>query len=83
MMMCLRCLNDTAEKIAEAPDRSGEWEVYYCKRCNYSWRSSEEAEITTLEKRDPQFQLGGVDLDALQVLNPIPPLVVVQNKLKS
>lgn len=73
-MKCLRCLKDTAEKIAAAPDGSGEWEVYYCKRCNYSWRSSEEDEITVLEKRDPEFQLEDVDLDSLQVLNPIPPL---------
>jgi hypothetical protein len=73
-MMCLRCLKNRAQKIAEAPDGSGEWQVYYCERCNYSWRSSEEAEVTVLAKRDPVFQLGDVDLDALQILNPIPPL---------
>ena len=73
-MICLRCLSDSGEKIAEAPDRSGAWEVYYCERCNYSWRSSEEEEVTTPEKRDPEFQLDSVDLDALQILNPIPPL---------
>jgi len=73
-MMCLRCLKDSATKIAEAPDGSKEWEVYYCETCNYSWRSSEESEVTVLEKRDPEFQLGNLDLDTLQVLNPIPPL---------
>jgi vanillate/4-hydroxybenzoate decarboxylase subunit D len=73
-MMCLRCLKDTAGKIAQAPDGSGAWEIFYCERCNYSWRSTEEEEITVLEKRDPEFQLGGVDLDRLQILNPIPPL---------
>jgi vanillate/4-hydroxybenzoate decarboxylase subunit D len=74
MMKCLRCLKDTAAKIAEAPDGSSAWEMYYCERCNYSWRSSEEPEITVLEKRDPEFQLGTLDLDSLQMLNPIPPL---------
>jgi vanillate/4-hydroxybenzoate decarboxylase subunit D len=73
-MICLRCLKDSAEKIAEAPDRSGAWEVYYCRRCNYSWRSSEEISITNPDKRDPAFQLERVDLDALQILNPIPML---------
>ena len=73
-MICLRCLKDSAQKIANAPDGSRAWEVYYCETCNYSWRSSEEAEITMLEKRDPEFQLDRVDLDGLQILNPIPPL---------
>jgi hypothetical protein len=67
-------LKDTAARIAEAPDRSGAWEVYYCERCNYSWRSSEEAEITEIDKRAPEFQLANVDIEALTVLNPIPPL---------
>jgi vanillate/4-hydroxybenzoate decarboxylase subunit D len=73
-MICVRCLKDSAQKIALAPDGSGAWEMYYCGKCNYSWRSSEEPEITVLEKRDPEFQLDGVDLDGLQALNPIPPL---------
>lgn len=73
-MICVRCLKDTAARIAQAPDGSGAWEVYYCERCNYSWRSSEEPEITVLEKRDPEFQLENIDIDALTILNPIPPL---------
>jgi|WetSurMetagenome_2_1015567.scaffolds.fasta_scaffold112767_2 vanillate/4-hydroxybenzoate decarboxylase subunit D len=73
-MICVRCLQDSAGKIADAPDGSGEWEVYYCERCNYGWRSSEEDEITAPEKRDPIFQLDKVDLNSLQILNPIPPL---------
>ena len=64
-MICVRCLRDTARKVAEAPDRSGVWEIYYCKRCNYSWRSTEEEQITVLEKRDPEFQLDQVDLESL------------------
>jgi vanillate/4-hydroxybenzoate decarboxylase subunit D len=73
-MICVRCLKDTARKVAEAPDRSGAWEVYYCERCNYSWRSTEEEEITVLERRDPEFQLDQVDLETLSSPNPIPPL---------
>jgi hypothetical protein len=73
-MICLRCLKDLAAKVADAPDGSGAWEVYYCERCNYSWRSTEEDEITMIEKRDPEFQLDKVDLETLINLNPIPPL---------
>jgi vanillate/4-hydroxybenzoate decarboxylase subunit D len=73
-MICVRCLRETAGKVAEAPDGSGAWEVYYCERCNYSWRSTEEEQITVLEKRDPEFQLDQVDLETLSSPNPIPPL---------
>lgn len=73
-MICVRCLKDTARKVADAPDGSGAWEVYYCERCNYSWRSSEEEEITVIEKRDPEFQLDKTDIDNLLNPVPIPPL---------
>lgn len=73
-MICLRCLRDSAAKIAEAPDGTGAWEVFYCERCNYSWRSSEEPEITKADRRDPAFQLDSADLESLQALNPIPQL---------
>jgi late competence protein required for DNA uptake (superfamily II DNA/RNA helicase) len=73
-MKCLRCLTDTAQKIADAPDGSKAWEVYYCSRCNYVWRSSEEDAITDIEKRNPEFQLDKVDLEKLLIPVPIPPL---------
>ena len=34
-MKCVRCLNDTAAKFAEAPDKSGAWEMYICSKCNF------------------------------------------------
>ncbi len=74
-MKCVRCLENTASKVAEAPDGSKAWEVYYCTRWNFSWRSTEEPEVIDQEKRDPWFQLSGVNVDSLPVLAPIPPLV--------
>jgi vanillate/4-hydroxybenzoate decarboxylase subunit D len=74
-MRCVRCLADTAAVVAHAPDGSGAWEIYSCSRCNYAWRSSEPESITDPEKRDPFFQLDGVDLDELGSPLPIPPLV--------
>ena len=64
-MKCLRCLNDTASRVASAPDGSAAWEIYYCEKCNYSWRSTEEAEVTDISKRNPLFQLDKVNLDEM------------------
>jgi len=73
-MKCVRCLQDTATKIADAPDGSGAWEMYGCSRCSFTWRSTEEEHVINPEKRDPYFQLDGVDIDNLLVLVPVPPL---------
>ncbi len=73
-MKCVRCLNDEAYKAASAPDGSGAWEVYCCRHCNYTWRSTEEDVITDIEKRDPQFQLTPEKMDAVYILNKIPEL---------
>jgi len=74
VMKCVRCLNNTAGIIAAAPDGSNAWAVFYCNKCNFSWRSSEEPEVIDPEKRDSWFQLNNEDLKNLVVLNPIPPL---------
>lgn len=73
-MKCVRCLHDTASKVADAPDGSGAWEVYLCSRCNFSWRNSEEEEVINPEKRDPWSQEGFEDLNKLIAPCPIPPL---------
>lgn len=73
-MKCVRCLTDNAAKIAEAPDGSKAWEVYFCNRCDFVWRSSEEPEVIDPEKRDPWFQLAGVEVKDIPVFSPVPPL---------
>ena len=73
-MLCIRCEHDTASQVAEAPDGSNAWVVYYCKRCNFSWRNTEEPTTIDPAKRDPYFQLRSVDLETLMVPVPIPPL---------
>lgn len=74
-MLCVRCCEDTADKVAIAPDGSEAWEVYYCGNCNYSWRSTEEDEVTVAAMRDQYFQLKGVDMTKLMVPVPLPPLI--------
>ena len=59
-MECVRCLRDTANLVAVAPDGSGAWELYVCDTCHYSWRNSEPDYITVVEKRDPWAQLGHI-----------------------
>lgn len=73
-MKCLRCLHNSAYKVADAPDGSRTWEVYACKLCCYSWRSSEEPEIINPDRRDPYFQLEDVDVEDLAITVPIPDL---------
>lgn len=59
-MVCVRCLRDTAHRVAQAPDGSGSWEIYRCDTCNYTWRSSEEDDLTLIAHRDEEFQLDRV-----------------------
>jgi len=73
-MKCVRCLNETAAKVADAPDGSGAWEMYGCTHCSFTWRSTEEEDVINPDKRDPYFQLAGVNIDDLLVLVPVPPL---------
>lgn len=51
-MVCIRCKRDTARKVAEAPDGSHAWEVYFCDTCHYSWRNIEPDYITDPAKRE-------------------------------
>lgn len=73
-MKCVRCLQESASKVASAPDGSGAWEVYCCDRCNFSWRSTEEPHVINPELRDPWFQLEE-DPDDLPSPLIIPPLL--------
>jgi len=73
-MKCVRCLEDKARVVAKAPDGGGDWEIYKCDHCNYGWRNTEPENITIPEKRDPRFQMVGIDLDTLLSPCAIPPL---------
>lgn len=70
-MICVRCAHDTAALVATAPDGSHAWEIYHCSRCNFTWRSTEDEEITNAAKFNPRFKLDRTDLDALPVGIPL------------
>lgn len=73
-MKCVRCIEGEARVVAKAPDGSNDWEIYKCDRCNFGWRSTEPPSVTDPKRRDPWFQLEGVDLSTLSNPCPIPPL---------
>ena len=57
-MICPRCDDDRAAKIFEAPEDAS-WEVYRCPRCYFTWRNTEEDEVTNPDLYDPRFKLSG------------------------
>ena len=71
-MICPRCDGDQAHKVHEADD--GSWEVYCCPRCNFNWRSTEEAVVTDPEIYDPKFKLNEKKIQEMAPKPPIPPL---------
>ena len=72
-MICPRCDDLQASKIFEAPDNA-EWEIYRCPRCFFTWRSTEDEEITSPEKYDPCFKLTDEIIGKMDNKPPIPPL---------
>lgn len=67
-MKCPRCgLEDQLEVIATSPV-GDEWEVYQCKTCYYSFRSTEDPQISEIFKLDP------AQIPNLDKIPPVPPL---------
>jgi vanillate/4-hydroxybenzoate decarboxylase subunit D len=72
-MICPRCDDDRAEKIFEAPE-DGVWEIYRCPRCYFTWRNTEEKEVTDPKLYNPKFKLTDRQIQNMAVKPPIPPL---------
>ncbi|WP_282434458.1 non-oxidative hydroxyarylic acid decarboxylases subunit D [Desulfosporosinus acididurans] len=47
------------------------WEVYICKTCDFTWRSTESEDITNPEKYDSKFKINPEKISALEVIPPI------------
>jgi len=73
-MICPRCDSEQAYKIFEAPEDPKLWEVYRCPRCNFTWRSSEEEQVTDPRQYSPKFKLTEKQIQELPPKPPIPPL---------
>ncbi|SHM80217.1 hypothetical protein SAMN05660826_01995 [Caldanaerovirga acetigignens] len=72
-MICPRCDRDSAYKVVDSPVGE-EWSVFICEKCFYTWRSTEDEEITDPEKFDPRFKLTEESFEKMLCIPPIPPL---------
>ncbi|MGB9662930.1 MAG: non-oxidative hydroxyarylic acid decarboxylases subunit D [Moorellaceae bacterium] len=72
-MICPRCDSDTAEKMVSSPV-GNVWEVYVCRKCWFSWRSTEDTSITDPAKYNKKFKLTDEMIQNMMVIPPIPPL---------
>ena len=80
-MICPRCDDDRASKIFEAPE-DAVWEVYRCPRCYFTWRNTEEEEVTNPDLYDPKFKLNEKRIAAMDPKPPIPPLSKTHDRSK-
>jgi transposase-like protein len=71
-MICPRCDGDRAYKVHDADD--GSWEIYRCPRCNFNWRSTEEAALTDPKIYSSRFKLTEKKIEEMAPKPPIPPL---------
>lgn len=69
-MKCPRCKSETVELLTKAP-KDNAWEVYVCKTCCYSFRSTEDASVTDPEKYDPRFYIDPKDIPNLLQIPPV------------
>lgn len=70
-MICPRCDSKTVDLLTKAPVDDA-WEVYICKTCCFSWRSTESEDIKNPEKYDIRFKISPDKISTLGVIPPIP-----------
>jgi len=64
---CPRCGGET--RVMTKSPVGNAWEVYVCKKCAYSWRSTEGDKVIL-----PQFMLTDEKIASMQMIPPIVPL---------
>ena len=68
---CPRCASQETEQLAESPV-PGVWTVTICRRCLYSWRSTEPLPNQSRDHYPASFRLTQADIDAARDVPPIP-----------
>lgn len=66
-MTCPRCGAENTRVMVKSPVE-GKWEMYVCETCWYSWRSTEDPQVS------PTFALTPEEIPGLGVIPPVPPL---------
>ena len=72
-LVCPRCESKTLEVVFSSPV-PGICDVYMCKTCRYTFRSTEPDYMTDPKKYDPTFKLDPKKLDDFPMMPAIPPL---------
>ncbi|MFD8810466.1 non-oxidative hydroxyarylic acid decarboxylases subunit D [Streptomyces sp. NPDC059627] len=70
---CPRCGHDKLDQIYASPV-AGVWEIYHCRQCMYSWRTSEPARRTRRDAYPDSFKMTIDDIRNAVELPVIPPL---------
>jgi vanillate/4-hydroxybenzoate decarboxylase subunit D len=68
-MNCPRCDAVETELMTKAPDA---WEIYLCRRCTYTWRTSEPEPFLHHDKYDSRFRLKPEQLARFAPFPPVP-----------
>jgi hypothetical protein len=66
-MKCPRCDSEKARIMTKSPVGDA-WEIYVCDHCCYSWRSTENIQISEI------FKLNDEKIANMGIIPPIPPL---------
>lgn len=72
-MICPRCEKENVEVMVKSPV-GDVWEMYICKTCWYSWRSTETPDKTDPKKYNPKFKINAEKIPQMLMIPPIPPL---------
>jgi len=72
-MICPRCGTEHVEVMVKSPV-GNVWEVYICKTCWYSWRSTETPDKTDVKQYNAKFKINPDSISKMLVIPPIPPL---------
>jgi protein-arginine kinase activator protein McsA len=73
-MICPRCDSKTVELLTKAPVDDA-WEVYICKTCFFSWRSTEDDDIKNPNQYDKRFKIDPKEINLFEQIPPIPALI--------
>ena len=72
-MICPRCDTEDIELVTKSPVGDA-WEVYICKTCWYSWRSTETPDKTDPKLYNKKFKIKADSIAKMLTIPPIPPL---------
>jgi hypothetical protein len=68
---CPRCVSGDTELLADSPV-PGTWTVTICRRCQYSWRSTEPLTNRSASCYPMKFRFTEADINSAQDVPPVP-----------